>query len=381
MKKGKKALASLVIAGMTLTMIPFNALAEGAVGTSGSEVGGTVVQVADKGGSSHTATLEQVVTEIMSYRGYLNPSEKASINEARANLLTAVQDGTLSSAVGGLLTDQVVARFQAKGVTKADAEAAIIKLLQGFQTVNYSDDNATLESALVTLKAENGSTFRTLFGDDFKAELFYGFILATQDELQKVIKKDIKQNPFGLLELLGSPSTQTQDTLIKAKLIEWLKIAMHDVTDPKNSKYHVFNQKLADIGWSTDLLVKTQAQVGAVIDPSNAAEKAVAMSIIRSQIQCKINGTMSDPMTPLTLKKGNNKLKLVLSVKGIDTGAFNLAELLAWKTDNSAIATVAEDGSSIKAGTTKGTTVITAYRMNDLQVEANELIRITVTVN
>ncbi|AET68682.1 conserved repeat protein [Desulfosporosinus orientis DSM 765] len=336
----------------------------------------TVINSDASGGSSHTATLDQIVTEIMSFRGYLNPSEKASLNEARSNLLTAVQDGTLSSAADRLLTDQVVAKFQAKGVTRADAKAAIIKSLQGFQAIHYSDDNATIERALVKFKTENGKTFRTLFGDDFKEELFYGFMMATQDELQKEIKKEIKKYPSALLGLVGGSSTE-----IKDKLVEWLKTALHNVADPANSKYHVFDQKLADIGWNIDLLVETQRKVGAVIDPSNAAEKAVAMSVIRSQIQCKINGIICDPLTPLTLKKDDNKLKLVLSVKGIDTGGFKLAGLLAWKTDNSAIATIAEDGSSIKAGTAKGTTVITAYRMNDSQVEANELIRITVAVN
>nr|WP_309446489.1 bacterial Ig-like domain-containing protein [Desulfosporosinus nitroreducens] len=349
--------------------------------TTGGESGfsdiktATTLPLTPSGGSSHTATLDQIVTEIMSYRGYLNPSEKDSLNEARSNLLTAVQDGTLSSAADGLLTDQVVAKFQAKGVTRADAKVAIIKALQGFQAIHYSDDNATIERALVKFKTENGKTFRTLFGDNFKVELFYGFMMATQDELQKEIKKD-KKNPSALLGLVGGSSTE-----IKDKLVEWLKTALHNVADPANSKYHVFDQKLADIGWNIDLLVETQRQLGAVIDPSNAAEKAVAMSVIRSQIQCKMNGIICDPLTPLTLKKGDNKLKLDLSVKGIDTGAFNLAGLLAWKTDNSAIATVAEDGSSIKAGTTKGTTVITAYRMNDSQVETNELIRITVAVN
>ncbi|MCO5388422.1 hypothetical protein [Desulfosporosinus sp.] len=380
MKKTKKILASLAIAGMALTMIPFNAFAEGLIPTGISVGAATVtqitVQTADQGGSSHTATLDQIVTEIMSYRGYLNPSEKDSINEARTKLLTSVQDGTLSDSADGLLTDQVVARFQAKGFTRFDAKVALIKAIRDFQAIRYSDDNAALESALLNFKIENGRTIRTLFGDDFKVELFYGFMMATQDELQKEIKKEIKKNPSVILGLVGSSNTEIKDTLV-----EWLKTALHNVADPQNSKYHVFDQKLADIGWNIDLLVDTQRQIGAVIDPSNAAEKAVGMSVIRSQIQYKINGTIYDPLTRMELKKGDNKLKLVLSVKGTDTGAFNLAGLLAWKTDNSAIATVAEDGSSIKAGTTKGTTVITAYRINDSQVEMNELIRITVIVN
>ena len=380
MNKAKKALVSLSIAGMALTVIPFNAFAESAVPTCTTVDVGTVTQIAaqitEQGGSSHTSTLDQIVTEIMSYRGYLNLSEKDSVNEARTNLLTAVQNGTLSSAADGLLTDQVDTKFQAKGLTRADAKAAIIKFLQDFQAIHYSDDNATLLRALVKFNTENEKTLRTLFGDNFNVELFYGFMIATQDEFQKEIKKEIKKNPASLLGLVSDSSTGVKD-----KLVVWLKTALHDVADPVNSKYHIYDQKLADIGWNIDLLVETQRQVGAVIDPSNAAEKAVIMSIIRSQIQCKIDGTICDPLTPLTLKKGANKLKLVLSVKGIDTGAFNLADLLTWKTDNSAIATVAEDGSSIKAGSTKGTTVITAYRMNGSQVETNEFIRIIVVVN
>ena len=96
----------------------------------------------------------------------------------------------------------------------------------------------------------------------------------------------------------------------------------------------MFLIKTADIGWNINSLVETQRQVGAVIDPTNAAEKALAMSVIRSQIQCKIDELSVYPLTPLTLKKGDNKLKLVLSVKGIDTGAFKQAGLLAWKSDN-----------------------------------------------
>ena len=372
MKKIKKMLASLAIVSMAITMIPFNALAESAVSTRPSVAAGTDTNIASLGSSSHTATFDQIVTEIMSFRGYLNPSEIDSLNEARLNCLTAVKDGTISSAADRLLTDQVVAKFQAKGIKRADAKVAIIKALLDLQSIYYSNDNATMESALVKFKTQNGRTFRTLFGDDFKIELFYGFIMATQNELQKEIKK----NPFSLLGLVGGSSAE-----IEKKFVECLKTALHNVADPANSKYHVIDQKLADIGWNINLLVETKRQVAVAIDPANDAEKAVTMSIIRSQIQCKIDGIIGDPLTPLTLKKGDNKLKLELSVKGIDTGALKLAGLLAWKTENSAIATVAEDGSSIKAGTTKGTTIITAYRMNDSQVETNELIRITVAVN
>ena len=377
MKKMKKAITSIVIAGMVLTMIPFNAFAMGTVqSTNGQSTGNAAQAVNNKGGSSHTATLDKLITGLMSYQGYLNQSEKDSINEARANLLTAVQDGTLNSAANELLTNQVVARFQVNGISGSDAKAQIIKSLVDFQAIHYSDDKAALETALLKFKMDNGRTFRILFGTDFKTDLLYGFILASQDELQKVIKEDIKRNPSTIFYLEFGTSTE-----IKAKFIEWLRTALHNVADPMNSKYHVFDQKLADLGWSINLLVNTERQIGTVIDPSNAAEKAMEMSVIRSQIKCKVDGVTSNPFTPVTLKKGDNKLKLDLSIKGIDTGVFNIAGMLAWKSENPAIAAVAEDGSSIKAGTTKGSTVITAYRMNDSQIESNELIRIAVAVN
>lgn len=321
------------------------------------------------GGSSSTASLNQLVTEIMSFRGYLNPSELESINEARANSITAVQDGTLSSAADGLMTESVVAAFSAKGITREDAKTAIIKYLIDSQAIHYSDNKAALEAVLKTFEADNEETFRILFGDDFKMELLYGYLMASEDELINVVKAD----QVGALELIGAPSTE-----IKDKLVEWTKTALHNVADPTKSKYHVFDQKLAAIGWSTDLLVDTQRQVGAIIDPSNAAEKAVAMSAIRSQIQCQVNSTTCNSSTAIVLKQGTNKL--VLSVKDIDTGTLNLAGQLAWKTENQAIATVSDDASSIVVGTSKGTTVITAYMKDATQNEANEFIRINVTV-
>ena len=324
------------------------------------------------GGSSSTkVTLDKVVAEIMTVRGYLNPSEKESLNQARTNLSTAVQDGTLSSTAEGLMTDQVVAAFVEQSVTREDAKAAIIKFLQDFQAIHYSDDKATLKTALEEFKANNEGTFRTLFGDDFKVELFYGFLMATQEELSDVIKND----ELGIYGLVGAPSTDVKD-----QLVEWTRVALHNVADPTKSKYHVFDQKLSAIGWNLDLLVDTQRQIGTIVDSSNAAEKAVAMSMIRSQIQCKVNGRISDPLTPVILKKGTNRL--VLSVKEINTGSLNLAGQLAWKSENLAIALVevADDAASIQAGTTQGTTVITAYKKDTLQIEANELVRISVTV-
>ena len=52
MKKTKKALASLAIAGMALTMVPFNAFATGPVGTrlSGNTAAQTAVAIADQTG-------------------------------------------------------------------------------------------------------------------------------------------------------------------------------------------------------------------------------------------------------------------------------------------------------------------------------------------
>ena len=384
MKNVKKALASLVIAGMTLTLIPYNALAEGVSPTDTGASSITAAQIPGQtfrddcnpqGGNSHATTLKKFLTYIMSYRGYLNPSEIDSINEARSSILTAAQDGSLSTVAQGLLTAQVLEKFQAEGLTATDAKVAITKALQDFQEVYFSSDKASMEKALLKFKNDNGGTFRILFGNDFRIELFYGYMMATQDEFQKAVKNEAKTDPFSLVELVSGSGNSTE---IQNKVIEWLRTSLHEAADPTRSKYHVFDQKLADVGWNLDLLIKTQLQAGAVIDPSKAAQKAVDLSIIRSQIQCKVDGKIADPSTPIKLKKGNNPVKLVLSIKGINSGNFNMGSLLAWKTDNSAIATIAKDGSAIKAGTAKGTTVITAYRMNDPQIESNELIRIVV---
>ena len=109
----------------------------------------------------------------MSSRGYLNPSEKASLDTARSNAFNAVQNGTLSSAADGLLTDQVVAKFDAKGVTRADAKLAIIRSSKIFKQSTILMTTLQWKVALVKFKTENGRTFLTLFGDDFNVKLFY----------------------------------------------------------------------------------------------------------------------------------------------------------------------------------------------------------------
>ena len=59
MKKTKKALASLAIAGMALTMVPFNVFAAGTVPTrlAGTTAAQTAVAIADQTGWTGTAIL------------------------------------------------------------------------------------------------------------------------------------------------------------------------------------------------------------------------------------------------------------------------------------------------------------------------------------
>lgn len=314
------------------------------------------------GGSSYTATLAQVVTKIMTFRGYLTDTEIASLSDARSKLVTAVQQDALNDAAEGLITTQVAAKFKAKGVERPDAKAAIINSLEDFQNIHYSDNKDTLTAALSKFKADNGATFRTLFGDDFEIEELFGYLMATQDELQSQVKSEILKNPTNPFGLVDSSSSA-----IKDKLVELTKTALHKVAE--KSVYKIFEGKLAAIGWNTDLLVETQREVGAIIDPLNAAEKAVALSGIRSQIGTNI----TDEILTLNIK---SEKQVVLSIKGVNTGEISIAGYLDWTSSDKSFATV-DLGGLIKASadTTKEPVYIIGSK------NGNELVRITVNVN
>lgn len=140
MKKTKKALASLAIAGMALTMVPFNVFAAGTVPTrlAGTTAEQTAVQIADQTGYTGTAILA------------------SSASYGAADALTA---GPLASFLKAPILLQ-----GAGTVLNADTKAELTKL--AIKTVYVTSGTAVISQAVIDQIKGMGITVESLGGND-----------------------------------------------------------------------------------------------------------------------------------------------------------------------------------------------------------------------
>ena len=140
MKKTKKAIASLVIAGMALTMVPFNAFATGTVSTrlAGITAAQTAVEIANQTGWTGTAILA---------------------SSASYGMVDALTAGPLASYLEApiLLTG-------AGNVLDADTKAELVKL--AVTKVYVTSGTAVISQAVLTELAAMSITVIPLGGFD-----------------------------------------------------------------------------------------------------------------------------------------------------------------------------------------------------------------------
>jgi putative cell wall-binding protein len=300
---------------------------------------------------------DQFIDKIMEVYGSLSETDKTALQNARAALQAIeLTDARWDSIIEPLLTPQVVALYDED---EAAAKAALIEFVKDFGTLQYSADRSTLEANLDTFRSNNRDTFRTLFGNDFTMDQFYSYLIAVQEALPGVIN----DSDVDLIELSGE-----SNTVIKEQIIAWTKTAVDQVasTDP----YTIFKTKLSDLGLSVDKLVDAQRSLGTIIDPTNAAEKAITLAAIRSQIISTIPDTMTVGDT----------IEITLSVTGVDSGAIELANLLDWYSSDETVAEITTIGRRAIKAKKAGTTIITAYKKGSTPGTSNYVVYIEVTV-
>ena len=140
MKKTKKALASLAIAGMALTMLPFNAFATGAVPTrlAGTTAEQTAVQIADQTSWTGTAILA---------------------SSASYGMVDALTSGPFATFLKAPILLQ-----EPGAVLNADTKAELIKL--SVKTVYVTSGTAVISQAVLTELTSMNITVVTLGGAD-----------------------------------------------------------------------------------------------------------------------------------------------------------------------------------------------------------------------
>jgi len=140
MKKTKKALASLAIAGMALTMVPFNAFATGTVPTrlAGTTAAQTAVKIADQTGWTGTAILA---------------------SSASYGMVDALTSGPLATFLKAPILLQ-----EPGAVLNADTKAELIKL--NITKVYVTSGTAVINQAVLDTLAGMGITVESLGGVD-----------------------------------------------------------------------------------------------------------------------------------------------------------------------------------------------------------------------
>lgn len=304
----------------------------------------------------NSAAFDEFVDKLMEMYDTLSETDKDVLLSARHELEDlALTDSRWENIVTPMLTTQVVALYNG---SVENAKVALSKFVRDSSFLQYSGNRDTLEANLNTFRTSNHDTFRTLLGNDFTMDELYNFLVATQEALPGIINS----SSVSFLDLLDKTNSE-----IKNQIVEWTKLALLEVS--AQSEYHAFANKLTAIGWNFDMIVEAQRRLGEVIDPSNAAEKALTLAAMRSQIVC----------TPTTMTVSPNSVQFAISVKGVDT-PFNLAGLLDWYSSNTLVATLDGVNPTVTA-VAQGTTIITAYKKGSTPGTSNAIVRMTLTVN
>ncbi|MGF7184781.1 hypothetical protein GGQ84_000866 [Desulfitispora alkaliphila] len=156
------------------------------------------------------------------------------------------------------------------------AREAMVEFLAGIAGIYYTTDTDELVGVLEDFRDDNRYTVRKLFGEDFTADDVIEFLIATRDKLPSVVNSDIN----GLVTVFAG-----NDDEIKEQMYIWLKEAMLEVVKEDGGDFEHFKTKLANIGWSTDLLVEQQEELADVVDQGGKAELALGKAFVRSQTE------------------------------------------------------------------------------------------------
>ncbi|MDD4548889.1 MAG: S-layer homology domain-containing protein [Syntrophomonadaceae bacterium] len=323
--------------------------------------------------------IEQAVAKIQVIYPYLDAGDHQAIDAARTKLGNLSTDDPIwSPVIAPLITEKLVK--EKFGNNKSEAEDAVIAFAQGIATISYSTDADQLQTNLTSFKDFYKGDFQTLFGDDISVKELYDFMVATREELPKVVTAATLYN-----DIKGQSNAEVIEVISG-----YTKDAMNKVL--AESEYSKLRGKLTAIGWSTDLLIQQQQTLAQSVDPYFKAEYALAKAAVRSQIDVYEEGDTSKK-----IENSNGTINVGLLEKGESVGYqlilrnVNVSTFVGWKSGNADIVTVDNSTSTIKLTAVKpGETTVYAYRSGEgctaendwlvrFQVKVNEPDKITVT--
>ncbi|MEN6324955.1 MAG: S-layer homology domain-containing protein, partial [Syntrophomonas sp.] len=232
----------------------------------------------------------------------------------------------------------------------------------GWGEIYYSYTESGLTTTLGNFKTQFTPSFKKLFGSNITFDQFYSFLSTTKNKLPAAISGNLDTLAFGS----------------NTDLIDAIPNVMKNAMDQTlaNSTFSEFDNRLTDLGWTTQKLSEQQKKLADLVDSGHKSDLAIAKAMVRSET--KLNTSITQPVTVSV----GQEVPHAITILGV-----NATNLVEWKSSNSQIVSVtknAQTGNYVLTAVAPGKAIITAFRdidTNQAAADGDWLLKYEVTIN
>ncbi len=309
------------------------------------------------------ASTQTIAQEMALIYPFIDAADKSDLDTSKTGLsgLTSAQwDTVLGVGTSNtLLTSQVINKF---GGDQNAARTALIDFAKGWGEIYYSYNESGLTTTLDNFKTQFTPSFKKLFGSNITFNQFYSFLSTTKNKLPAAISGNLLTLAFGS----------------NTDLIDAIPNVMKNAMDQTlaDSTFSVFDNRLTDLGWTTQKLSEQQKKLADLVDSGHKSDLAIAKAMVRSET--KLNTSITQPVTVSV----GQEVPHAITILGV-----NATNLVEWKSSNSQVVSVTKNAQTdnyVLTAVASGTAIITAFRdidTNQAAADGDWLLKYEVTIN
>lgn len=329
-----------------------------------------------------------LVNEMNAVYQYIDINGRQALADTRQqlnNLVANDPNGTNPNGIEPVITPLINAMNTTQaGIDAVNAlggEAAtrqeLVNIAGAVGSLYYTSDSAEMQNRLTTLKTNYKDTFYTLFGNNVTLDYLANYLIASRGKFTMALNTPNSSLTEAERTALG---TTLRDAILfgdNSKLVVAMPILVKYAMRAAIADYPDFDQKLSNIGWSTDLLVAQHNILANLVDnQTRDAELALARASVRSQAAISKGGVTINPVGITredTIPFGTD-VSYILTIMGQDATG-----LVDWVSSNTNVATLDNVADMQLHPVATGTTEIIAYRANGIPAD-DWILKLNVTV-